>query len=98
MKCTNKDGQPLVVMQFDSNTSTFVLPRGIHWGLVTRRLAYDAQSGVLLQDLKNPQTCSELDLFGKVPVSVKVLHTVFHYRHGGTPWHRHVHLQVAERS
>ena len=75
-KCTNRDGEFAIESQFDFHVQHFVMPKKIQWQTVTRRLSYNAQTGELLQDLKQPQTCSERELFGKVPGSVRVLHTV----------------------
>ena len=91
-KCSNKDGEPSIMSQFDFQEPTLVMPRGIQFGQVTRRVSYNAETGEVLQDLRKPQTACEKELFMKLSSSVKVLHSVFYYRAGGTPWHRHVHL------
>ena len=93
-KCTNKDGVPSQFSQFDLNAKTLAVPRGTDakWSQVTRRMSYDAETGAVIQDLKQPQVATMEEVFADVPRGVRVLHTVFYYRHGGTPWHRHVHL------
>ena len=93
-RCSNKDGEPSEFVQFDSRTENLGLPRKapFQWNQVTRRLAVDAESGFVLQDLRDPQQASKEKLFEAVPRWVKVVQTTFYYRRGGTPWHRHVHL------
>jgi hypothetical protein len=56
------------------------------------RDSFNAETGELLQHLPNPQKASMEELFMKLPSGVKVIHTIFKYRRGGQPWHRHVQL------
>ena len=93
-RCTNNDGAPSTSTQFDSGASTMTLPRRgrAKWAQVTRRVTKDAATGVVLQDMKNPQQATREELFAEVPRWVKVIETTFHYREGGSDWHRHVHL------
>ena len=62
-KCSNKDGEPSIMSQFDFQEPTLVMPRGIQFGQVTRRVSYNAETGEVLQDLRKPQTACEKELF-----------------------------------
>ena len=51
----------------------------------------DRETESVLQDLRNPQTCTHAELRFPLPRN-RVVETLFYYREHGKPWHRHVHL------
>ena len=80
-------------VRVDSKPSCMVLPNrgGPRWDLVTRRVTMDADSGAVLQDLRNPQTATRDELLAPVR-RCKLMQTTFFFGRGGTPCHRHVQL------